>query len=570
MEDAVIKTTRKTLHAKRKPRFFFSFRRVSVNYKMLLATVAIATVPVIFALCLLWYMLGVETTFLVLFLLSVGSIAVVALLSYRITRNLSQPLIKLTRTADMISRGQFDADLNFGKIVHCWEILSCDRNDCPAYNNLSGKCWFVDHTLCTGSQQGRFPQKIEECLHCEVYIHHTGDEIVQLADSFGNMIRRLKQSREESERIADFQNNLIQSSLDGIVATQADGAVIVYNDGAKTILKYEPCEVVGILKTQKFFLPEIWESLESDFTSEKFGGAGNLKFYDTEVVDKDGARIPVRISAAEMKNYGRIIGRVFILRDQTERLQMRRKMLQSERMAAVGEAIAGLSHSIKNVLGMIKGGEYMVDSGLVKDKQERVIQGWNTVKKGNRFIEDLVFKMLTLSRDKKPNYEEINPAEIVESIVEIMSKDAAEKKLNISTNLDPTLKSIMVDAICVRECLMNLVANAVDACEPGKGVIEIGTKACGETFKIYVKDNGRGIPEEEQGKIFQIFYSTKNDKGTGLGLAVTKKIMQEHNGNVTFTSTVGEGSSFTLEFPVLAIDSLNADNNNSGKTAVTK
>jgi len=234
-----------------------------------------------------------------------------------------------------------------------------------------------------------------------------------------------------------------------------------------------------------------------------------------------------------------------------ENAMLHREMLKQERMAAIGQTIAGLAHCIKNVLNGIRGGSYMVDLGLRGDKQDRVVKGWEIVKKNSTFMEDLVLDMLTYSKEREPEYAAVDPNEGVEAVCDLMTAKANEKGVTIAWTPCPELKQVTIDPKGIRRCVLNLVSNAVDACsseDEARVAVSIEVVE-GGMFHINVSDNGCGISQEDKAKLFQMFFSTKGSKGTGLGLAVTHKIIVEHKGKILVDSELGKGTTFTIVLP---------------------
>ena len=123
--------------------------------------------------------------------------------------------------------------------------------------------------------------------------------------------------------------------------------------------------------------------------------------------------------------------------------------------------------------------------------------------------------------------------------------------------VDPDLKEVVIDVMAIQRCILNLISNAIDACnEKEKGTVKVSTKLWKNkrNFKISISDNGKGIKKKNIEKIFQIFFSTKGIKGTGLGLAVTQKIIQEHNVKIKVNSTLGKGTTFSVTLPFTEVN----------------
>jgi len=227
-------------------------------------------------------------------------------------------------------------------------------------------------------------------------------------------------------------------------------------------------------------------------------------------------------------------------------------IVRTERLAAIGQTIAGLAHCIKNVLHGIQGGSYMVDLGLRKDDPETLSRGWEIVRKNNTFMQELVLDMLTYSKDRQPECMPADINEIVQGICDLMGQKAAQRGVTISWTPNPGLSEVVLDPKGIRRCLLNLVSNAVDACDGADGgCVEVLTETSGtETFRVKISDNGCGISDEDKEKLFQVFFSTKGSKGTGLGLPVTHKIITEHKGQIEVDSKVGGGTTFTITLPL--------------------
>ena len=252
-----------------------------------------------------------------------------------------------------------------------------------------------------------------------------------------------------------------------------------------------------------------------------------------------GEDIPVRLSGVRLFEAGAETGKVCFLQDLREVKRLQRELIENERVAATGQAVAGMAHYIKNVLNGLQGGVYMVNIGLGKDKPERLHKGWAMVQNNINTISDLVMNMLTYSREREPDYEFCSPNEIAKEVSDLF---------------DVSLKEWFLDPRGIHRCLLNLVGNAIDACildpdESKDWSVVIRTRKEEGYISFDVVDNGMGMNREVQSKLFGRFFSTKGGKGTGLGLLVTQKIVDEQGGNISFESEPGKGTTFTMRFP---------------------
>ena len=231
--------------------------------------------------------------------------------------------------------------------------------------------------------------------------------------------------------------------------------------------------------------------------------------------------------------------------------------LQAERLAAVGQTIATLSHHIKNILQGIRGGSYLIDMGL-NDKDDAIVRrGWGIVEKNQAKIYNLVMDMLSFSKDREPALESADLNETVGDVVELMQSRAAELGVTLIWKPDATMPAVQIDPDGLHRAILNIVTNAIDASEDVEGgQVQIATlwDADSLTARVVVADNGTGIPPGEVAKIFEVFASTKGSRGTGLGLPVSRKIVREHGGSIAIESEVGKGSTFTVELPMRRYD----------------
>ncbi len=225
--------------------------------------------------------------------------------------------------------------------------------------------------------------------------------------------------------------------------------------------------------------------------------------------------------------------------------------VQRERLAAVGQTVASLSHSIKNIIQGLRGGAEVVELGLRKENMKIVGGGWEIVARNLDRISGLTMNMLAFSKRRKPELEMTNLPELLQEIVELMQRQFDAKKVAIITELDQHLPPVPVDPSGMHQAVLNLLNNALDAVEPETGVVVLrcsyDTQA--DVVRIRVTDNGKGIDAKEHQQLFRPFHSTKGQRGTGLGLAVTHKIVQEHGGEISVESTPDQGTVFMLTLP---------------------
>ncbi len=230
-------------------------------------------------------------------------------------------------------------------------------------------------------------------------------------------------------------------------------------------------------------------------------------------------------------------------------------MVQAERLAAVGQTIATLSHHVKNILQGIRGGSYLIEEGLKLSNTDLVRKGWSIVDKNQEKISNLVMDMLTFSKERQPERVAADLNRVVADVIELMEVRAADAGVRLQWQPAEGLPLWTFDPEALHRAILNVVTNAIDACEKsGDGCVQVWTDydQPRQVAVVAVQDNGEGIPEEELRRIFSVFESRKGSRGTGLGLPVSQKILKEHRGEIRVESTPNEGSTFFIEFPAIA------------------
>lgn len=302
------------------------------------------------------------------------------------------------------------------------------------------------------------------------------------------------------------------------------------------------------------------------------------RFYSQ--VDKETGFITRSILAVPMIQRGRLIGVVegvnkrggggFSERDEKvltilaaqaalvlENARLFEENLRQTRLSALGQGIAGSAHCIKNILQGIDGGSYILELGIRGETTTSISKGWDIMKRNVQFMRDLVLDMLAYARPQSLECEPADANEICTDVAELMTETARQKNVTVRIDLQPDIADVILDPRAIYRCVLNLVSNAVDACgksedDNTESVVQIATRVLEEDdrLEISVSDNGCGIDEENLKNIFRIFFTTKGSKGTGLGLAVTEKIISEHGGDIQAESQLNVGTRFTIALPM--------------------
>lgn len=226
---------------------------------------------------------------------------------------------------------------------------------------------------------------------------------------------------------------------------------------------------------------------------------------------------------------------------------------RNERLAALGMTASSLAHYIKNVQTSLSGSISVLESALERADQETIQQVWPIVRRSTKRINQLVKNMLALGREKEAFFEDEDLNRIIQEAVEESMHLAQVSDIEIEMELCKDLPPVPMNSSRLFDAALNLIGNAIEATEGGRGrkpFVKIRTHMAPDGHVAFsVMDNGMGIPDELHDQLFEPFFTTKEKKGTGLGLAVVKRIVEEHRGKIDFETEPGEGTTFHIHLP---------------------
>ncbi len=408
------------------------------------------------------------------------------------------------------------------------------------------------------------------------------------ANDLWNMV---KEKTEEIKRRYEFEDKLVQRSIDGIVATDKEENIIIFNSAAEEMFGYTANEAKSAMNAGDFYPEGISQKISDIFAGKDRKASDIFVGDEASVIAKSGEAVPVRFSCAMLYEGDKPMGSVGFFQDIREIKRLEKELIKSERLAATGQTVAGLAHGIKNILNGLKGGVYIVNTALKKGavgltaenkidysktsalpfqarslkriidnneterQQKKLKTGWDMVERNIHKVSDLVLDLLSYSKEREPEYEKYNPNIIADEVCDLMESKAKEYNIDLIRDIDREMGKIYLDPKGMHSCLLNLVSNAIDACVFDLDTqkhwhVKVMTRRKNESGVAFeVVDNGCGMDEETQSKIFAEFFSTKGTRGTGLGLLVTQKIIKEHGGTMDVASQPGKGTIFTIRLP---------------------
>lgn len=348
-------------------------------------------------------------------------------------------------------------------------------------------------------------------------------------------------SMKKSEEI--LRRQMMQTCMDGIVANDFKGNIFIFNETAAHILGYDPEEVVGKIHVSELYPAGVAIEIKSKIQDQTLGGEGILENYETVARHKNGTLVPIWLSARIIFDGGREVGVVGHFRDLRERKRLEEELLRSERLSALGRMAAHISHEIKNPLMLIGGFARQVlkdTSGNLEKNKEKL----QIIVDEIRRLESFLVEVGSYGKISEPQKRPGDLNVLIQEICQRLEPSAQERGITIQQELDPKLPQIQFDPVHLRQVILNIAKNGIEAM-PGGGTLIIVSGRQADRVFVQIADTGEGIAPELLEKIFQPFFSTK-PKGSGLGLAISQKIMEAHQGSITLESEPHQGTRVTL------------------------
>lgn len=425
---------------------------------------------------------------------------------------------------------------------HCYKGLKGMDHKC---DECTASKTFQDGALHTGHHIWRI--KGGETIHLHVVtvpLMLTNDSFDMVMEMAVDVTQTIK--LEDGLRFAHtFLETMIATSMDGILAVSPDETVKIINDSAMQIFKLKADQKLTPEELKKILPEGLFENIPAE--------SRHVYLPDTAIVNRDGEKTPVRLVGNELVANGKLLGMAFSIQDLSALKRLESEKLEAERLAAVGQTVAGLAHGIKNLTTALEGGMYMLSTGMNKGNIERIQKGMDMLDRNIYRISTFVKAFLSFSRGREIRAGLNEPMAIAREVVEMYATNAASLGVQLETEQVGEVAPAAIDYESMHECLTNLVGNAIDACRVSENSSGLGVKV--RVFEsdgavVYeVVDNGCGMDYEIKQKVFTTFFTTKGLGGSGLGLLMTKKIIHEHGGSIDLESESGKGTTFRIRLP---------------------
>jgi PAS domain S-box-containing protein len=375
--------------------------------------------------------------------------------------------------------------------------------------------------------------------------------------------KRWLDTAEELAKTYQFQKNLIESSIDGIIGCDPDGKVIIFNKASEAVLGYPKAEVVGKLSIDHFFPPGNYTELKKKLYSSEYGGSNRLTLYETNLVAISGQLIPAQFSGAVLHEGEEEIGSVTFFRDLREihRLEQQfadqARLLHQDKMISLGRLAASVVHEINNPLaGVLNYARLMLKifkrGPLTAEYQHKFASYLNLIENETDRCSKIVSNLLAFSRKSELEFTEVSVNELVEKCLMLSGHKLRLSNIALERQLHHGLPNISGDYNQLQQSIINLIFNSIDAMpRGGRLLVTTSYNSSDRTVSIQVIDTGCGISKADLPHIFEPFFTTKSEgQGLGLGLSMVEGIIERHKGSINVVSELGKGTTFTLKFPV--------------------
>ncbi len=403
---------------------------------------------------------------------------------------------------------------------------------------------------------GAFSKRGRACLYAYPIENEDGEECIAV---FAFEFPALDGIEEELQTANRFLYNLLQSACDGVIAADMSGKIVIFNDAAAEVTGYSVEEALDHLNIREIYEEGVAHEVMQNLRSEDYGGKGKLKKYRIQACGKNGAKIPISLYASIIYDeYGEEAGSIGFFHDLRERIHIQNKLektqlqlIQSEKMASLGKLAAGVAHQLNNPLGGIT----LYTKLMLEDYEleENAKKDLYRILKDAQRCRDTVKELLEFSRQTRQMMKPLNINKAIERTLFLIENQTLFHNIILKKNMAPFIPLVIADSQQMGHVFMNIIINSAQAMD-GHGTINITTRESANRDRVIISiaDTGPGIAAEDLDHIFEPFFTTKEEgKGTGLGLSIVYGIIENHDGKIYARSVQGQGTTFTIELPVI-------------------
>ena len=355
-----------------------------------------------------------------------------------------------------------------------------------------------------------------------------------------------------------YTENILRSIAAGVITIDKDGIIVTWNSRAEEIMNLSYTQTVGIhyrdfiemLKVEESIREETVRMVELTAQTGKVFSRNRLCYRTPQ-----GDETYVNLSASQLRSEaGEYLGVVVVFEDITHEVQMKEEVERVSKLAETGQLAANIAHELRNPLSSIKGAAQLLRHELPEDYVEQHGEFLDIIVEEVNGLNRMTSEFLEFSRVTPPHMEMIDVNAMISRLLQFMTTYLTNEEVQLEMNLDETAPRLYLDKSQIEQVIRNVVINAAQAMPHG-GQLTVESRYIPgqEIVEMKFRDTGVGIAADKLEKIWTPFFTTKT-KGTGLGLAIARKIVETHGGRMTAHSTPGEGSYFTIQLPVVAIN----------------
>ena len=367
---------------------------------------------------------------------------------------------------------------------------------------------------------------------------------------------QLERNNQKLKQTMDYLQNVLDNSADMIITTDIENNVVEFNKGAQEILGYTQSESVGKPLCDFFANPDHCNQL-----LEKIKKEGKISSQETQFITKENKIIDISITLSQLKDpSGNVFGTVGISRDITEFKRTQAQLIQAGKLAGIGQLAAGIAHEINNPLSGVLGYAKRLMK-KAEDEELKKMPGFESFPREMKLIVDSALRckkiidgLLKFSRTSETVSMAVNINEVIDESLILFGNQLSSQNIELNKVLNPNIPTISANHTQIQQVFTDIIINALQAMHRG-GTLTISTRPVNSTaVEIEFTDTGEGIPKDNLPKIFEPFFTTREPgKGTGLGLYMIYRIIQEHHGRIDVKSDVGKGATFIITLPVANI-----------------
>jgi len=370
-------------------------------------------------------------------------------------------------------------------------------------------------------------------------------DLMQVSTKLEEAYRVLEERAVQLISIQDYTQSIVRSVTSGVITVGPDGSVATLNPAAERMLGTSEDVVVArtirsVFKDDGGLAADVAKVLE---------GRVPRTLRDVTIVTRSGKTVHAQASVSRMRDIGgRKLGAVVTIEDVSEIKTLTDQLIRADRLAAMGELTAGVAHEVRNPLGIIRASvQLMEESG---ENRAKVHDAAEVIKHEIDRLDRVIKALLDFGRPSVPTMRPVEIRRVLEEVVLFTRKFADRSRVEIVEEYAEDVPDVMGDPEQLKQVFVNLISNAVQAMAEDGGTLTVSVGFEDEFVYVRFSDTGPGIPSDSVGKVFDPFFSTRDD-GTGLGLTIVHRIVDEHGGHIEVTSDASTGTAFTVHLPAL-------------------